>query len=213
MKTEVLIRALVADSVSPVTPLGHHLLRGVLSGAMVAVILFSVMLHARADLSLAFRSPAFVYKLIAAASLAVTAGSLLSETARPLPTSSRRRRGLLIVAPALLAIGVGVELCMQPAGLWLSRLVGHNAGHCLSLIPFLAAGPAVCLFIALRRGAPARPASAGAIVGLASGGIGAVLYALTCPDDSPLFVATWYTIAITTVTGVTAFAGRRLLRW
>jgi hypothetical protein len=212
MKTEVLIRALVADSVSPVTPLGRHLLRGVLSGAVVAVILFSVMLHARADLSLAFRSPAFVYKLIAAASLAVTAGSLLSETARPLPTSSRRR-GLLIVAPSLLAIGVGVELCMQPAGLWLSRLVGHNAGHCLSLIPFLAAGPAVCLFIALRRGAPARPASAGAIVGLVSGGIGAVLYALTCPDDSPLFVATWYTIAITMVTGVTAFAGRRLLRW
>jgi hypothetical protein len=212
MKTEVLIRALVADSVSPVTPLGRHLLRGVLSGAVVAVILFSVMLHARADLSLAFRSPAFVYKLIAAASLAVTAGSLLSEIGRPLPTSSRRR-GLLIVAPALLAIGVGVELCMQPAGLWLSRLVGHNAGHCLSLIPFLAAGPAVCLFIALRRGAPARPASAGAIVGLVSGGIGAVLYALTCPDDSPLFVATWYTIAITMVTGVTALAGRRLLRW
>lgn len=212
MKTEALIRALVTDSVRPVTPLGHYLLRGALSGTVVAVMLFSVMLHARADLSLAFRSPAFVYKLILAASLAVTAGPLLSEIARPLPTSGRRR-GSLLVAPALLAIGVGVELCRQPAGLWLSRLVGHNAGHCLSLIPLLAAGPAVCLFIALRRGAPAGPASAGAIAGLVSGGIGAVLYGLTCPDDSPLFVATWYTIAIAMVTGVTALAGRWLLRW
>jgi hypothetical protein len=212
MKTEVLIRALAADGARPIQPLGLYLLRGTLGGALLAVIVFLLSLHTRPDLSQAFHSPAFVYKIVVAVALALTAGSLLSEVARPLPTSARRL-GLLIVAPALLAIGVGVELCTQPAGLWLQRLVGHNASHCLSLIPFLAAGPAVCLLIALRRGAPARPASAGAIAGLASGGVGAVLYALTCPDDSPFFVATWYTLAIAVVTGVTAFAGRRLLRW
>jgi len=212
MKTEGLIRALAVDSMRPITPLNRYLFRGGLGGAVAAVLLFAVTLHARADLSNAFRSPAFVYKLIVAASLAVTAASLLSEVARPLPTSGRRR-GWLLVAPTLLAVGVAVELCVQPAALWPSRLVGHNAGHCLSLIPFLAAGPAVCLFIALRRGAPARPASAGAVVGLASGGVGALLYALTCPDDSPLFVATWYTIAIAVVTCVTGYAARRLLRW
>ncbi len=212
MKTEVLIRALVADSARPVRPVGHYLLRGVLGGAVSAVALFVLLLHARADLSQAFRSPAFVYKLAVAASLAVTAGYLLPEVARPLPTSAGRR-ALLMVAPALLAIAVGVELGTQPAGLWLPRLVGHNASHCLSLIPLLAAAPAVSLVIALRRAAPARPAAAGAVAGLLSGGLGAVLYALTCPDDSPLFVATWYTIAIAVVTGVTAYAGRRWLRW
>ena len=212
MKTEDLIRVLVIDSLRPIAPLEGSLLRGALSGATLAVILFLVMLHARADLSQALGSPAFLYKLIVAASLAVTAGSLLSAMARPLPICGHRR-GWLMVAPALLATGVVVELFTQPSGLWLSRLLGHNAAHCLSLIPLLAAGPVVCLFLALRRGAPARPASAGAIVGLASGGVGAMLYGLTCPDDSPLFVATWYTLAIASVTGASAYAGRRLLRW
>jgi len=108
---------------------------------------------------------------------------------------------------------VGIELWVQPPGLWLSRLVGHNAGHCLSLIPFLSGAPALCLLLALRHGAAAQPVFAGAIAGLVSGGVGSLLYALTCPDDSPLFVATWYTLAITMVTSVTAYAGRRLLRW
>jgi hypothetical protein len=40
-----------------------------------------------------------------------------------------------------------------------------------------------------------------------------MLYALTCPDDSPLFVATWYSIAIAVVAGGAAWVGNRLLRW
>ena len=212
MKTEDLIRALAADGARPIKPISDDLLRGILGGALLAVTVFLLSLHTRPDLSQALHSPAFVYKILVAAALALTAGSLLSAVARPLPTSARGF-GLLIVSPALLALGVGIELCTQPAGLWLQRLVGHNAAHCLSLIPLLAAGPAVCLFVVLRRAAPARPASAGAIAGLVAGGIGAMLYALTCPDDSPLFVATWYTLAIAAVTGASAYAGRRLLRW
>jgi len=41
-------------------------------------------------------------------------------------------------------------------------------------------------------GAPARPAVAGASPA-AIGGTAATLYAFACTDDSPLFVATWYT--------------------
>jgi hypothetical protein len=33
------------------------------------------------------------------------------------------------------------------------------------------------------------------------------------PDDSPLFVAAWYTLAITFVSALGAVAGARLLRW
>lgn len=212
MKTERLIRALAADATRPIRPLAGYLLGGLLGGAVLAGTVFLLSLHARADLSQALRSPAFVYKIVVAASLAVTAGSLLPEVARPQSISNQHRR-LLLMAPALLVMGVGVELYTQPVRLWLPRLVGHNAVHCLSLIPFLAAAPAACLFIAMRHGAPAQPASAGAVAGLASVGVGAMLYALTCPDDSPLFVATWYTLAIAVVTGITACAGGRLLRW
>ncbi|HUI21148.1 MAG TPA: NrsF family protein, partial [Methylocella sp.] len=58
-----------------------------------------------------------------------------------------------------------------------------------------------------------RPALAGAAAGLLAGAIGAAFYATHCPDDSPLFVATWYTLAIAFVTAIGAIAGARLLRW
>jgi hypothetical protein len=118
-----------------------------------------------------------------------------------------------MLAPILLVAGVIFELFTVPADDWGVRLIGHNAKHCLSLIPLLSLAPAACLLFALRRGAPARPGFAGAIAGLVAGAFGASLYALTCPDDSALFVATWYTIAIAVVTAVSALVGRRMLRW
>ena len=42
---------------------------------------------------------------------------------------------------------------------------------------------------------------------------GATLYAFHCFDDSPLFVATWYSLAAIPVVAVGALAGYRFLRW
>jgi hypothetical protein len=83
----------------------------------------------------------------------------------------------------------------------------------LSLIPFLSIGPLACILLALRQGAPTEPGLAGAVAGLVSGGIAATLYASHCTDDSPLFVATWYPMAIGGVALVGYVAGSRLLRW
>jgi hypothetical protein len=69
------------------------------------------------------------------------------------------------------------------------------------------------LILALRQGAPEHPALAGATAGLFAGAIGAACYATHCPDDSPLFVAAWYTLAIGFVAAIGAAAGKRLLRW
>jgi hypothetical protein len=51
------------------------------------------------------------------------------------------------------------------------------------------------------------------MAGLLAGGLAAALYAAHCPDDSPLFVAVWYTLALGIVVGVGAVAGRAVLRW
>ena len=67
--------------------------------------------------------------------------------------------------------------------------------------------------LALRAGAPASPALAGAMAGLLAAACGATLYAFHCFDDSPLFVATWYTLAALPVVIVGAVAGHRLMRW
>jgi hypothetical protein len=77
----------------------------------------------------------------------------------------------------------------------------------------LSLAPAICMLLALRHGAPSRPGIAGALAGLSAGALGAALYALTCRDDSPLFVLAWYSIAIAIVTIGSAIAGSRLLRW
>jgi len=48
---------------------------------------------------------------------------------------------------------------------------------------------------------------------LLSAGLAATLYAAHCTDDSPLFVATWYTIATAMVAAIGALAGSRMLRF
>ena len=51
------------------------------------------------------------------------------------------------------------------------------------------------------------------MAGLAAGGLAAAFYASNCTDDSPLFVALWYTLAIGIVTGAGYLAGKRWLTW
>jgi len=46
-----------------------------------------------------------------------------------------------------------------------------------------------------------------------SAGLAATLYASHCTDDSPLFVATWYTIATALVAALGALAGSKLLKF
>ena len=95
----------------------------------------------------------------------------------------------------------------------MTRLVGQNSRVCMSAIPAMSLPLLAAALIALRHGAPTRPALAGAIAGLLSAGIAATFYASHCTDDSPLFVVTWYTIATALVTAVGALAGSRVLRF
>ena len=120
---------------------------------------------------------------------------------------------LLLVAPLLMAAAVILEMAVVPAGDWAARLVGHNMPVCLASIPVIGAGPLALFVAALRHGAPTRPGLSGAVAGLAAGGLAATFYAAHCTDDSPLFVATWYTLAVAALALVGAVAARRLARW
>jgi hypothetical protein len=81
------------------------------------------------------------------------------------------------------------------------------------MVPLLAILPLAASIYSLRRAAPAHPAQAGAVAGLASGALAAAIYALHCTDDSPLFVGVWYTLAVLIVSAVGALAASRLARW
>jgi hypothetical protein len=57
------------------------------------------------------------------------------------------------------------------------------------------------------------PALAGSVAGLLAGGIAAAVYAAHCDNDSPLFVATWYTLAIAGLALLGAIGASRFARW
>jgi hypothetical protein len=105
------------------------------------------------------------------------------------------------------------EMMMPNCAPMSARLIGTNSRLCLVAIPLLSLPLLAAALLALRRGAPSHPAVAGAFAGLLSAGLGATLYASHCTDDSPLFVATWYTIAAVFVAAIGALAGSRVLKF
>jgi len=119
----------------------------------------------------------------------------------------------LSVAPACVAIAVVLELLAVPAGAWPERLVGSNSLVCLAYVPVMGLGPLAIAIAVSRHGAPTRRTWAGAAAGLLAGGIAATFYATHCTDDSPLFVAVWYTLAIAVLAIVGAVAARLVVRW
>jgi len=212
MKTEDLIKAISADTDAPCTPISRVLLMAGVGGAAVAAIVFLVLIPLRPDFAAALPTGRFLYKWLLTLTLVVTSMAVVVQLARPqsVPTS---RLLLLIVAPLVLIAGIAVELLTVPADYWMPTMRGRNAIGCLLLIPLLSAMPLAALFLALQEGAPARPALAGGVAGLAAAGIGATLYATHCMDDSPLFMAAWYVLGIGLVAAIGAILGPRLLRW
>ena len=212
MKTDDLIATLTADAPAQQTSPRRAFLVAAIAGALIAGVAFLMTLGPRHDFMQAIQTLRFDFKFVVALALAGSALVVARDMARPEVHRSRMRM-LLLTAPVLLVIAVALELYAVPQDQWMPRLVGHNMRFCTTMIPLFALGPLALMLWAFRRGAPENPARAGAVAGLIAGGIGAVFYAAHCFDDSPLFVATWYTLAIGVVTGLGALLGSRLLRW
>jgi hypothetical protein len=120
---------------------------------------------------------------------------------------------LLMIPAGLLVAGISGEMMMPQRLPMMTRLVGHNSKVCMTAIPLISLPLLAASLYGLRHGAPERPAVSGAIAGLMSAGLAATLYASHCTDDSPLFVATWYTIATALVTALGALIGSKVLRY
>lgn len=212
MRTDDLIEALAKDRThaapNPRVALGC----AILGGALVAAFLFMSVIGYRPDIAAAAETYRFLFKFVFTLTLAATAIWLVFTIIRPEAAPGRRLLALA-AAPVLLILAVIAELLVIPSASWLPRLIGTNWWFCLTVIPALSFVPLVGFVAALKRAAPASPGLAGALAGLCAGAIGATLYASHCIDDSPLFVMTWYSIAIGLVTLLGYLAGRRWLAW
>jgi len=212
MKTSNLITALAADAARPVVPQSRYWLAAALAAVVVAAIVFFATIGPRPDIAAAAGTPRFLFKFVVTLALAGSALFVLDRLARP-GAARRGSLGWLLAAPALLAAAIGVELLTQPEAQWQMLAVGKNSVVCLTYIPVIGIGPLALFILALRRGAPTRPGLAGLVAGFVAGGIAATLYAAHCTDDSPLFVATWYTLAVAMLGAAGGVAGRLFVRW
>jgi len=212
MDTDQLIRSLAADNPTRAPKVGALLTTGLLVAAPLSILIFATFLGVRSDVMSAMRNPFFDMKFAVTLSLAVPAIIVSLHMSRP-EALMRGWAWLLLLPVGLLAVAIGGEMMMAPAMPMTMRLVGKNSRACLSAIPAMSLPLLAGALFGLRHGAPSRPALAGALAGLLSAGLAATLYASHCTDDSPLFVATWYTIATAFVTAVGALVGSKVLRY
>lgn len=211
MKTDDLITLMTQDA--PVRlRYGRALGIALAAGVVLSVVLLVATVGLRHNMATVFETARVCFKIVVTLVLAVFAARLAMRIGRP--GAAMRPLALLLAVPVLMIAGaVAAELLVLPQAAWKVNMLGRNALFCLFFVPVLSLAPLAGLFWALRQGAPENPAAAGAAAGFAAGAIAAAIYAWHCPDDSPLFLATWYTIAIAMVTGAGALLGRRWLRW
>jgi hypothetical protein len=212
METDQLIRTLAADNAHRARPVGFVLALALLAAAPVSVAMLFAGLGVRPDLMTAMRNPFFDLKFVVTLGLAIPAIAMSLHLSRP-EASLRGWKWLLLIPVGLLLAGIASEMMMPQRLPMMTRLVGNNSRLCMTAIPVMSLPLLAAALTSLRHGAPTRPAVAGAIAGLLSAGLAATLYASHCTDDSPLFVATWYTIATALVTAIGALAGLRVLRF
>ena len=214
MRTDDFINALTLDHATAPKPqpLSWTFLTAMAAGFGVAAVAFALTLGIRPDVASAILTWRYDFKFVVALTLAVTSARLVWQLARP-AADARTAELAMAAAPLLLFGAVLYELWAIPSSGWLPRAIGHNSVACLISITLLSIAPLVAAFYALRRGAPLRPGLAGAVAGLLASALAAALYAMHCPDNSPLFGAIWYTSAMALVAAAAGLAGRRLLRW
>jgi hypothetical protein len=212
MDTEQLIRSLAADNSQPTRSVRHVLMLALLAAAPVSLLIFFAELGVRPDFMTAMRNPFFDLKFAVTLALAISAVAVALHLSRP--EASLRGFGWYLLIPAgLLVAGISGEMMMPQRAPMMTRLIGNNSRYCMISIPALSLPLLIAALMGLRHGAPSRPALSGAIAGLLSAGLAATLYASHCTDDSPLFVATWYTLATALVTALGALIGARVLKY
>lgn len=190
----------------------RRLARAVTIAVVVTAALFWISLGPRDDIAAAATTPRFIFKVVESLLLAGTSALLVLRLVRP-GADARVATAAILAAPALLTCTIAAEMVLVSPAQWQTKLIGSNSLVCITAIPLLSLPLLVAALYALRQGAPTRPGLAGGVAGLLASGLAAAFYAMQCTDDSPLFVAVWYSLAIAAVSLLGAMAGQRVLRW
>lgn len=211
MGTDELIKALVSN-LQPVTPLSAIWRRAAALAIVTTGAIFFATLGLRSDIAAAAETLRFLFKFAASVTLATSAFVLVRVLSRP-GEPCWRAAFYVAVAPALVAVAVVVEMSVLPPEMWSANMIGMNSLVCVISVLLLGIVPLATFLVALRHGASTKPFAAGAAAGIVAGGIAATFFALQCTNDSPLFVAIWYTLAIAGLAAIGAICTKAMARW
>jgi hypothetical protein len=191
----------------------NRLLGAVAVGMPLSVLIVLLSFGLRHDLGDALRQPLLWIKFGVPLAVALAAGLSLRRLTSPgAPAGPAWRFGAGTV------IALWTMAALQWAGLSEDARADALWGSTWRQCPFniaLVSLPLLVAVMAMMRGlaAPTRPALAGAAAGLLSGALGAVAYALHCPESGLAFISVWYVLGMAIVGAVGAVLGPRLFRW
>lgn len=213
ISTNNLIEHLATDLAPAVR---HFVLRkvtmGVAAGASASAVLMAAYLGIRPDMVRALATSILWLKFAFLSAVAVTALAVIDRLARP--AVSATNRAALFFIPVLVVVWLpAVELLSTPVGGQVQVIFGTSAMLCPWRIIGLSIPPFAGLAWAVRGLAPTNLRQAGAAIGVAAGGVGALVYAFHCTEGTVSFMAIWYSVAILGVVFVGGLLGPYLLRW
>jgi len=213
MKTDDLI-AMLATGVAPVDPqlAAKRFRTGLGAGVLGALLLLLSLYGLNPQLQEVARLPMFWGKLAYPASLATIALLLAQRLSHPGVPLGRAPAALLlpILAIALLAIWVLAQAAapQRPA-----LLLGQTWKTCALSIALVSTPVFVAVLWIMKGLAPTRLRHAGAAAGLLASTLGALVYALHCPEIEAPFLLVWYGAGMAIPVAVGALLGPKLLRW
>ena len=181
-------------------------------GACGATLLMAITLGVRPDIHEAAWLPMFWIKLAFPASLAV--GSLFAVDRLSRPGARLGWVPGALVAPvlAMWLLAAFALLGATPAER-VELILGSTSEDCLLNIAMLSSPVLAAVLWAMKGLAPTRLVLAGAAAGLFAGTIGALVYALHCPEMQASFIGVWYAAGMLIPAAVGALLGPVLLRW
>lgn len=181
-------------------------------GALGATLLMALLIGVRTDLDTAVWLPMFWIKLAFPAAVAVASVYAASRLSRP--GARLGRVPVALAAPlALMWVLAAYALLGAPVVEREALIFGSTWQSCLLNVPTLSLPVMVATLWAMKGLAPTRLVLAGAAAGLLAGAIGALVYALHCPEMEAPFLGLWYAAGMLIPAAAGALLGPFVLRW
>ncbi len=213
MKTDELVSLLAAGAAPvPTHAVGRRFAAALGWGVSGALLLLTLTLGVRADLAQAASEWMFWMKPAFAAGLALAGFCASERLARPGMRLGRVWAAL--AAPVLLLWLAAAAALLDAAPAQRPDLIfGSTWKYCPFNIALISLPLFAATLWAMKGLAPTRLALAGAGAGLLAGALGALVYALHCPESAAPFLGIWYVLGIAIPTLAGAALGPRVLRW